>query len=422
MKKTNYVNYKLSDLIGDSYDDYFKTRKRYRVCKGSRASKKSKNTAIYYIAMFERCYKLGLFPNLLVVRRVFRTLKDSCFAELKWAMKQLHVENKWIIKESPLELTYKLTGQKIYFRGLDDPLKITSITVDIGYMCWLWVEEAYEISNESDFDMLDECIRGRVQDGLFKQTTLTFNPWNEHHWLKKRFFDNPPLDSYVTSTTYKCNEFLDDTDKAKFEDMKIRNPRRYRVAGLGEWGISEGLIFEDYEEKIFDIAEVSKLSSVVSAFGLDFGYTNDPTAFFCGLIDTKANIIYVFDEIYKKAMQNKDIADEIIKKGYAKEIIVADSAEPKSIDNLYNYGLTRIRKSKKGKDSIMNGIDFIQGYHIVVHPKCKNFLTEISNYQYAVDNKTGKRLNKPIDEYNHLMDAMRYALEGLSNGNFFSFD
>ena len=162
---------------------------------------------------------------------------------------------------NPLEITYKPTGQKIYFRGLDDPLKVTSITVNVGSLCWLWIEEAYEINKEYDFDMLDESIRGKVEDGLFKQITLTFNPWNEKHWLKKRFFDKKDDDILAMTTNYLCNEFLDKADLRVFEDMKTRNPRRYAVAGLGGWGIVEGLIFENWKEEAFDFvrAEVKKL-------------------------------------------------------------------------------------------------------------------------------------------------------------------
>ena len=117
--------------------------------------------------------------NMLVVRKVYRTLKDSCFTELKWAIKRLKVEAWWDIKESPLEMTYRPTGQKIYFRGLDDPLKITSIAVEVGALCWMWIEEAYEITSEADFDTLAESMLGDLPPGLFKQITLTFNPWNE---------------------------------------------------------------------------------------------------------------------------------------------------------------------------------------------------------------------------------------------------
>lgn len=230
----------LPDIVGGGYRDFWQFKGRYRVCKGSRASKKSKTAALWFI------YLSMKYPgaNLLVVRRTFRTLKDSCFTELKWAIQRLGVAAYWDIKESPLEMTYIPTGQKIYFRGLDDPLKVTSITVEVGALCWLWIEEAYEIDSESDFDTLDESIRGQVPEGLFKQATLTFNPWNEHHWLKKRFFDRKSPDVLAKTTNYLCNEFLDEADLRMFESMKQDNPRRYQVAGLGDWGITEGLVMK----------------------------------------------------------------------------------------------------------------------------------------------------------------------------------
>lgn len=410
----------LPEYVGKGYGTFWRWRGRYRVCKGSRASKKSKTTALWYIVNMMD-YKVA---NLLVIRKVFRTLKDSCFTELKWAINRLGVAAFWEIKESPLEMTYKPTGQKIYFRGLDDPLKVTSITVEYGHLCWMWIEEAYEIGNENDFNMLDESIRGAIpaETGLFKQITLTLNPWNEHHWIKKRFFDNPDDETLAMTTNYLCNEWLDEADKKVFETMRINNPRRYRVVGLGEWGIVEGLIFENWKEEVFDVDEIRRISSVKSAFGLDFGYTNDPTALFCGLVDESTKTIWVFDEIYEKGMSNERIAERIKKAGHSKERIKADSAEPKSIDRLYDLGLTRIGKARKGKDSIINGIDFIQDFSIIIHPKCVNFITEIGNYTWDTDTKTGNKLNKPIDDFNHLMDAMRYALEDFSTASAFSFN
>ena len=362
--------------------------------------------------------------NALVIRKTFRTLKDSCFTELRWAIHRLGVDAFWDIKESPLEMTYKPTGQKIYFRGLDDPLKVTSITVETGCLCWMWIEEAYEISSEDDFNMLDESIRGAVPEGsgLFKQVTLTLNPWNEHHWIKKRFFDKPDEETLAMTTNYLCNEWLDAADLKVFETMKKQNPRRYKVAGLGDWGIVDGLVYENWEEKLFSIDEVRAVSGVKSVFGLDFGYTNDPSALFCGFIDQSSKTIWVFDEMYKPGMSNEAIAGEIARMGYGKEKITADSAEPKSIDRLRELGLKGIRKARKGKDSINNGIDFLQDYHIIVHPRCVNFLTEISNYTWDTDIKTGKKLNKPIDDFNHLMDAMRYAVEHIAKGDAFSFE
>ena len=408
---------RLPDLVGKGYKDFWNFKGRYRVCKGSRASKKSKTAALFFI------YSMMKYPgaNLLVIRKVYRTLKDSCFSDLKWAINRLGVQDYWSVKESPLEIIYIPTGQKILFRGLDDPLKVTSITVETGNLCWAWIEEAYEINKEQDFNMLDESIRGTVEEPLYKQITLTFNPWNERHWLKKRFFDVEDENIMAKTTNYMCNEWLDDSDKKLFEDMKKNNPRRYQVAGLGNWGIVEGLVYENWEEKEFDVNEISKRKGVKSAFGLDFGYTNDPSAFFCGLIDVTNKEIYVFDEIYKNAMKNRQIAEEIIRKGYGKEKIVADSQEPKSIDELYDLGLKGIRKSRKGRDSINNGVQYIQDYKIIIHPRCVNFITEISNYMWDKD-KFDNPINKPVDDFNHLMDAMRYALESYSKGPTFSFD
>lgn len=395
----------LPDIVGKGYGTFWRYKGRYRVCKGSRASKKSKTTALWYIVNMMK------YPqaNTLVVRKTFRTLKDSCFTELKWAVHRLKVDAWWEFKESPLEATYTPTGQKIYFRGLDDPLKVTSITVDVGVLCWAWLEEAYEVMNEDDFNILDESIRGGVPEGsgLFKQWTITFNPWNEHHWLKKRFFDNPDDNTLAMTTNYMCNEWLDAADIKVFEDMKKRNPRRYAVAGLGGWGIVDGLVYENWKEQAFDIDEIKNAQT---AFGLDFGYSVDATAFVVAYIDETNGKIYIYDELYQTKMSNKMIFEEIQRMGYAKEKIVADSAEPKSIDELKGLGLRRIEAAKKGKDSINNGIQFIQNFEIIIHPRCTNFLTEISNYTWDKD-KFGNQINKPIDDFNHCLDALRYGCE-----------
>lgn len=433
MKTKNIL---LPEVVGKGYATFWKFKGRYRVVKGSRASKKSKTTALWFIVNMMK------YPeaNALIVRKVFRTLKDSCFTDLKWAIHRLGVDDFWDIKESPLEMTYKPTGQKILFRGLDDPLKVTSITVEHGYLCWMWIEEAYEVMKESDFDMLDESIRGSVEGGLFKQITLTFNPWNEHHWMKHRFFDdlvgtdsegkpiykprqNPLSDDgeiLALTTNYTCNEWLDEADLKVFERMKVNNPRRYQVAGLGNWGIVEGLIFENWEEKAFNLDDIKRIPGIKSAFGLDFGYTNDPSALWCGMVDLKNKTIYVFDEMYQTGLVNSAIFRNIQSMGFVKEKITADSAEPKSIAELRDLGLSHIHAARKGKDSINNGIQYVQDFHIVIHPRCVNFLTEISNYTWDVD-KFGKKLNVPIDDFNHLMDAMRYALEDFIKGETFSF-
>lgn len=407
----------LPEVVGKGYKEFWNFKGRYRVVKGSRASKKSKTTALWFIYNMMKHKE----SNLLVVRKTYRTLKNSCFEELRWAIERLGVTRYWLVRQSPMEIIYIPTGQKIYFKGLDDPMKVTSITVNRGVLCWMWIEEAYEITNESHFDMLDESIRGETKGDLFKQITITFNPWNEKHWLKKRFFDKKDKDTLAITTNYMCNEFLDEADRGLFESMRLKNPERYKVAGLGEWGKSEGCIYTNWHEENFSVEELRRNKPRLrSVFGLDFGYVNDPTALFCGLCDEGEKKLYVFDELYEKNLSNEEIYERVCAMGYAKEKIRADAAEPKSIDRLNQLGMERIRRAKKGADSIRYGIALIREYEIIVHPLCVNFLMEISNYSWQTD-ESGAGVNRAKDEFNHLMDAMRYAMENISEEEGFSF-
>lgn len=399
-------------MIGKGYADFWNFEGRYVACKGSRASKKSKTAALWVISHIIK------FPeaNAIYIRKTERTLKDSCYSDCKWAIHQMGLDDWFTCRLSPLEIEYNPTGQRILFRGCDDPLKLTSISVPKGVLCWAVFEEAYEITKESDFDMIDESIRGSVPPGYFKRIFILLNPWSEKTWIKKRFFDTPNDDNKLAiTTTYKCNEWLTPEDLRMFEDMRVRNPRRYAVAGLGDWGIVDGLVYENWKEERFDIDTIRSKPGVVSAFGLDFGYTNDPSTLFCGLLDQKEKRLFVFDEMYEKGLSNKRIAETVQDMGYGKERITADSAEPKSIDELKSLGL-RVKGAAKGKDSIKNGIQWIQDLEIIIHPRCVNFLTEISNYTWDTD-KFGNKLNVPIDDFNHLMDAMRYALEKYITGS-----
>ncbi|MFB5192664.1 PBSX family phage terminase large subunit [Alicyclobacillus fastidiosus] len=393
--------------IGSGYGRFWNFKGRYRVVKGGRASKKSATAALWFI------YNMMKYPkaNTLVIRKTYNAHKDSTYAQLKWAINRLGVRHLWDVKKSPLEITYKPTGQKILFRGLDDPMSITSITVDNGYLCWCWFEEAYQVLNEDDFDKIDMSIRGDTGE-LFKQLTLTFNPWNEKHWLNKRFFQADDPNILAMTTNYTCNEFLGDDDRDLFEWMKQNSPRRYRIEGLGDWGIAEGAVFENWEVREFDWHEIAKRKASVGCYGLDFGFKVDPSAFIAIIADPETKELYFFDEHYQKAMMNDAIAEMIKRKGYAKELITADSADQKSIEDIRRYGIGGIIAAQKGPDSIRHGIQRLQQYKIIVHPDCENTIIELSNYVWATG-ADGSMLGKPIDDFNHILDAARYATERL---------
>ena len=368
--------------------------------------------------MIHRLYE---YPesNGLCVRRYSNTLRDSVFSDLKWAIHKLGLDVYFECTVSPMQITRISTGQKILFRGLDDGLKITSISVDKGYLCWVWIEEAYEITNEDDFNKLDMSIRGQVPDGYFKQITMTFNPWSATSWLKARFFDDPDEDTFVKTTTWECNEWLDESDRNIFLKMKKNNPRRYRIEGQGEWGIAEGLIYENYKVEDFDVDEIRQIPGIKSAFNLDFGFT-DPNAFVCEMVDNTNMIIYVFDEWYQSGVTNRIIAAKIKEMGYGGQVIVCDCAEPKSIAELQEEGI-KAEPSRKGKDSVNHGIQQIQNYEIVIHPRCTEFYKEISNYCWKKD-KDGKPTDKPDHEFSHGMDSMRYGVTKILMPDTFSFD
>ena len=408
---------KIKDVIGKNYDIFWNDKHFYRVVKGSRGSKKSKTIAINMI------YRIMKYPesNLLVIRRVFNTLRNSCRADLIWAINRLKVNHLWKIPKGEHTLTYLPTGQQILFAGLDDPLKLTSITVAQGYLNFVWIEEAFQIEKQEMFETLEESIRGILPSHLFHQITLSFNPWSEDHWLRKRFYndtyDREYTDDliYAITTDYTMNEFLDEVTLKRFEEMKIKRPNRFRVAGLGEWGIAEGLVYNNWEVLEFDPVKLLRSDfSLEAAFGLDFGFTNDPSAFIAVIVDLKNKRLFIFDEFYKKRLLNNEIAEEIKIRGYSKDEITADCAEAKSIEEIRSYGISRIKQSSKGKGSVNQGIQYIQQFDIYVHPKCTNTIMEFKNYVW--EEKNGITLNKAADNYNHLMDALRYALEKYSTG------
>ena len=395
----------LDKLIGRGYKKFWNSKKRFRVVKGSRGSKKSVTMAYWTIINM----MANPEANMLVLRRYDRTLRQSCFAVLQWVLQKLEVAQYWKVTSAPMEMTYIPTGQKILFRGLDDPLKVTSIAVTHGVLCWVWIEEAYELEAEEDFNKLEMSIRGQVPKGLYKQFTLTFNPWSEC-WLKTRFFDNPDEDTLAITTTYTCNEWLDEADLKEFEKMRVNSPRRYRIEGLGDWGISEGLIYSNTERRDIKLQDFVGQRGYNAFYGLDFGFT-DPTAFVGGFINFEQKEIYILMEMYEPGLTNQDTAERLKAKGIRHEIIKCDAAEPKSIEELRKAGINA-KAAAKGPDSVKFGIQKLQNFKIIYSPDCVNFEHEIKNYCWAKD-RQGKQTDSPDHEYSHLMDALRYAIVDL---------
>ena len=398
----------LDKIVGGGYNQFFNNKNFYRVVKGSRGSKKSKTTAINFI------YRIMEYnwANLLVVRRFSNTNKQSTYTDLRWATNRLGVKHLFKFNDSLPEITYKPTGQKILFRGLDDPLKITSITVENGILCWAWFEEAYQIETFDKFSTVVESIRGSIDDSeFFKQITVTFNPWSERHWLKPTFFDEDTKlnNTFSYTTTYRVTDWLAAVAIARYEDLYRTNPRRARIVCDGDWGVAEGLVFENFEVKEFDWVKKLKEKQVV-AHGSDFGFTQDPTTLISTIVDLKNKELWIYDEHYQRGMLTDEIYQMYLDKGLKNAKIIADSAEKRLITEIKRKGISNLKPSIKGQGSIMQGVQFIQGFKIYVHPTCEHTIEELNTYTFDQD-KDGNWLNKPIDANNHLMDALRYSLE-----------
>lgn len=395
-------------LIGKGYNKYWNTKKFYKVVKGSRGSKKSVTTQIEIIA------KMMAYPwmNVIAARRYANTLRDSVYVGLKSATHRLGVTDLWEFTVSPMQATYIPTGQKILFRGFDDALKMTSIQLEKGYITHLWLEEAYELESKDKLDTVVEGMRGKLNDkNAYRQVILTFNPWSENHWLKSEFFDVADEDVFTLTTTYKVNEFLDEQTIKRYEKLYKTNPRRAKIVCDGEWGVSEGLVYENVTFRPIQAEEI-KMDRFKKLIGLDFGFKHDPTALIVSWLDEDNNRLYIVDEHYQVGMITREIARMIKSKGYSKSIIIADSAESRLISELRTeHGLPKVKESRKGKDSVNQGILQLQGLEIICDTKCVNAKEEFYSYAYKKDKLSDKYTNIPEDKNNHLMDALRYSLQ-----------
>lgn len=375
----------------------FTNQSRYQIIWGGAGSGKS------HILARKLLYRLlkesHLKHNILIIRKVDKTIKRSVFTLMRNIISLWGLYDEFDVNLTDKTITYKPTGAQFMFSGLDDVEKLKSIEGVTS----IWVEEATELTQE-DFEQLDLRLRGNT--GALKQIILTLNPISEQHWIKRIFFDDPIDGVFTLKTTYLDNYFIDDEYKMVMENKRKTNPRYYNIYALGNWGTADGLVFNRVSQRLIRADEIEGLECVQ---GLDFGYTNDPSAWHQSYIDETNKKIYVYDGFYEKGMSNAEIADAIKEKLAHKRKTIADSSEPKSVDYIKSKGVS-IEGAMKGRDSVNAGIDFLLEYEIVVNAHLVEFMTEFNNYAWAVD-KEGKTTNKPCDDFNHFIDSLRYSVE-----------
>lgn len=411
----------VKSLIGRGYNSFWHFRGRYRVVKGGRGSKKS-YTMAYWVIIMMMAYPLA---NTMIIRKVEKTHRLSTFSLMQKVIWNLGVQDIWRVYSNTLTIVNMETGQEIRFVGLDNPLKLTSSDVKVGILCWVWFEEAYEVTKYEDFAIVDESIRGEIPEGsgLWKQITMTFNPWRPC-WLKTEFFDkcdpeNPAYDPVFAedclclTTTHKINEWLDERDHAMYERLKETNPRRYEVAALGNWGTPGDVIFENWDvvdlQKTQLIQILARYPAGIKVCGLDFGFEHS-TALVAMFLDKKSRQLWIYDEIVLKHSTNRDIGRALSRAGYSNHLIIADSADPKAIEELrFHHGFRRIMGARKGPDSVAYGIQYLRQYQIHIFKDCIQTQTEISMYCYETDPVTGELTENPLKENDDCMDAMRYG-------------
>ena len=380
-------------LFNDAYYPYlFDYSHRYEVYYGRAGSGKS-----VFITQKILCKACTSKRKVLVIRKYATTLKDSVF--------QLFIDQlkKWkIYKFCKVNMsTYTITlpnESVLLFKGLDDPEKIKSIT-DITD---IWCEECSELSLD-EFTQLD--LRLRAQSGNL-QIFVSFNPVSKQNFVYQKWFANgAPDNTFVLHTTYKDNKFLPKEYIDALLEKQKSNPTYYKIYALGEFCTLDKLVYYNWKVEDFDHTQIKGKLLV----GLDFGYTNDPTALVASVMTDKK--IYIFKEWVDTNKTNPQIAQVIKSLGLQKSTIICDSAEPKSIQELRQNGVYAARESTKGPDSIIHGIQRLWEYEIIVHPSCTETITEFENYAWQKDKTTGEYINKPIDMFNHCMDALRYSLQ-----------
>lgn len=394
------INLKISKKIFNEayYDDLFDYTCRYQVFYGGAGSGKS-----HYVFQKAIIKALNDKRKVLVVRKVARTLKDSCFQMVLDTLSHFQLTSSCRINNTTL--TIELPNGSIFlFKGIDDGgEKIKSIAGITDII----IEEATELT-EDEFSQLDLRLRAKVPH---LQMYLMFNPVSKINWCYKHWFANgTPANTKIKKTTYRDNRFLPPDYVASLERMKETNYTYWNIYANGEFCSLDKLIYTNWRQSDEEVP-----ADLPILLGLDFGYIADETAFVVSRIDEANKKIYVIDEVYQKGLLNNEIANIIKYKGYAKEVIIADAAEQKSIAEIKREGVLRIKPAVKGQGSVLQGIQKLQQYELIVSSNCPNTIVELQNYSWKKDRTSGEYINEPQDRYNHALDALRYSLQCIEN-------
>ncbi|MEE3747310.1 PBSX family phage terminase large subunit [Streptococcus suis] len=338
--------------------------------------------------------------KVLFLRKVGSTVYDSIFEDVKQCLDAWDLLDKCKVNNSAYRIELP-NGAQFIFKGLDNPEKIKSIKGISDVV----MEEASEFTLD-DYTQLTLRLRDRKHK--LKQIYLMFNPVSKVNWVYNAFFVKKPKNTVVYQTTYKDNRFLDKITRENIEELANRNEAYYKIYALGEFATLDKLVFPKYEKRLLN---KDKLAHLPSYFGLDYGFINDPSAFLHVKIDDENKKLYIVEEYVRKNLTNDKIAEAIQNLGYGKEEIRADSAEKKSNQELRNRGISRVIDAKKGPGSVMQGIQYILQYDIVVDERCVKTIEELENYTWKKDKATNEYINEPVDSYNHCLDAVRYAIQ-----------
>ena len=382
--------------------------KRYNVYYGGRASGKTK-------FIMQKLLIKGLRERrtILLMRKQTTQLRDSVWKEMLQTISDFHLLDYFSINKTEFRITCNINGTEFKCLGLDEPEKIKGFA-DISDV---FMDEVTGF-NKEDVELIDGTLRS-PKFKLPLQMYFSFNPISKANFVYTYFgFDSGivPPNTFILKSTYLDNPFLGANVAERYEALKQRDYQRWQIEALGDFVSLDRLVFQNVKVEEFNHADIKGQLLC----GLDYGFVNDISAFVASLLDEENKKLYVFKIWGDTNKTNQELANIIKAMGFSKSVIIADCAEQKSIEEMRREGIIKIKPSVKGADSIIHGIQKLQQYEIIVHPDCEGIITEFQNYAWQKDKQSGEYINKPIDAFNHYIDALRYSLQSAGTGKLVS--